>query len=61
MRAHVSRSKGVTSVSSIENNTDHPISGLGTADSLIIVPAGTIRLNAGETVKVLQIDTALDE
>ena len=61
VRAHVSRSKGVTSVSSIENNTDHPLSGLGTADSLIIVPAGTIRLNAGETVKVLQLDAALDE
>ena len=60
VRAHVSRSGNVPIVKSLENN-DHPLSGLGTADALIVVPAGTARLNAGDTVKVMQLDALSDE
>jgi molybdopterin biosynthesis enzyme len=61
VRAHLSRSGNVPSVKSLENNNDNPLAGLGTADALIIVPAGTTRLNAGDTVKVMQLDSLSDE
>ena len=61
VRAHISRSGGITSVRSVENNVEHPLAGLGTADSLIIIPANTSRVNAGETVKVLQLESMGDE
>ncbi len=61
VRAHVSRSAGVTVVRSVENKSEHPLAGLGTADALIVVPAGVSRLNAGDTVKVMQLDSLVDE
>ena len=61
VRAHVSRSGNVPAVKSLENDNDHPLAGLGTADALIVVPAGTVRLNAGDTVKVMQLDDLSDE
>lgn len=61
VRAHVSKSGNVPVVRSVENNNDHPLAGLGTADALIVVPAGTARLIAGETVKVMQLDAFSDE
>ena len=61
VRAHVSRSAGVSVVRSVENKADHPLAGLGTADALIVVPAGVSRLNAGDTVKVMQLDSLVDE
>jgi molybdopterin biosynthesis enzyme len=48
-------------VRSLESNNSHPLAGLGTADALIVVPAGTARLNAGDTVKVIQLDALSDE
>ncbi len=61
VRAHTSRSGGVSVVRSVENSAEHPLAGLGTADSLIIIPANTSRVNAGETVKVLQLESLGDE
>jgi molybdopterin biosynthesis enzyme len=61
VRAHVSRSGKEPVVKSLENNNDHPLAGLGTADALIVVPAGTSRLNAGETVRVMQLDALSDD
>ena len=61
VRAHSSRSGGVSTVRCVENNAERPLAGLGNADSLIIVPAKTNRLNAGETVKVLQLESLSDE
>jgi len=61
VRAHVSKSGNVPVVRSVENNNDHPLAGLGTADALIVVPVGTTRLNAGDTVKVIQLDALGDE
>ena len=61
VRAHVSKSGNVPVVRSVENNEDHPLAGLGTADALVIVPPGTARLNAGDTVKVMQLDALSDE
>jgi molybdopterin molybdotransferase len=61
VRAHVSKSGNVPVVRSLENNNDHPLAGLGTADALVVVPAGTARLNAGDTVKVIQLDALSDE
>ena len=61
VRAHVSKSGNVPVVRSVENNNDHPLAGLGTADALIVVPVGTTRLNAGDTVKVIQLDALSDE
>ena len=57
----MSKSGNVPVVRSLENNNDHPLAGLGTADALVVVPAGTARLNAGETVKVIQLDALSDE
>jgi molybdopterin molybdotransferase len=61
VRAHTSRSGGVSVVRSMESNAEHPLTGLGTADSLIIIPAQIKRVNAGETVKVLQLESLGDE
>ena len=61
VRAHVSRSGNVPVVRSVEHNNDHPLTGLGTADALIVVSSGTSRLNAGDTVKVMQLDALSDE
>ena len=61
VRAHTSRSGGMNVVRSVENTSDHPLAGLGTADSLIIIPAQITRMNAGETVKVMQIEALGDE
>jgi len=61
VRARLSRSGNFPAVKSLENSSDHPLSGLATADALIVIPAGTDRLNAGDTVKVMQIDAPGDE
>jgi molybdopterin molybdotransferase len=61
VRAHLSRSGSFPVVKSLENSSSHPLSGLATADALIVIPAGTDRLNAGDTVKVMQIDSPGDE
>lgn len=61
VRAHVSRSGNVPVVRSVENTSDSPLAGLGTADALIVVPSGTARLNAGDTVKVIQLESSSDE
>jgi len=61
VRAHVSKSGNMRVVRSLENNNDHPLAGLGTADALVVVPAGTARLHAGDTVKVIQLDALSDE
>jgi molybdopterin molybdotransferase len=61
VRARVSRTGDFPLVKSVENNEDHPLAGLGTADALIVVPPGTTRLNAGDTVKVMQLVDLSDE
>ncbi len=61
VRAHTSRSGGMSVVRSVENNAEHLLAGLEIADSLIIIPAQTIRVNAGETVKVMQLESLGDE
>ncbi len=61
VRAHVSRSGNAPVVKSVEDKNEHPLAGLRTADALIIVPPGTTRLNAGDTVKVMQLDALSDE
>jgi molybdopterin molybdotransferase len=61
VRARVSRTGDFPLVKSVENNEDHPLAGLGTADALIVVPPGTVRMNAGDTVKVMQLVDLSDE
>jgi molybdopterin molybdotransferase len=61
VRAHVSRSGDVPVVRSVENDNNNPLAGLGTADALIVVPSGSARLNAGDTVKVIQLESLSDE
>jgi molybdopterin biosynthesis enzyme len=61
VRGHVSRTGNFPTVKSLENDNDEPFAGLGTADALIVVPAGTARMNAGDTVKVMQLDALSDE
>lgn len=61
VRASISRSGNFPVVKSLENINDHPLAGLGTADALIVVPAGTARVNSGDTVKVMQLDDLSDE
>jgi molybdopterin molybdotransferase len=61
VRAHVSKSGNMRVVRSLESNNSHPLAGVGPADALIVVPAGTARLNAGDTVKVIQLDALSDE
>jgi molybdopterin biosynthesis enzyme len=61
VRAHLSKSGNLPIVKSLENKNDHSLAGLGTADALIVVPVGTSRLNAGDTVKVIQLDALSDE
>jgi molybdopterin molybdotransferase len=61
VRAHVSRTGEVPTVSSVEDSSDNPLAGLGTADALIVVPSGTARLNAGDTVRVIQLESLSDE
>ena len=60
VRAHVSRSGNAPVVRSLESNIDHSLSGLGIADSLIVIPPGMARANAGDTVKVIQLDALGD-
>lgn len=61
VRAHVSRSGNFPTVKSVEDKDEHPLAGLRTADALIVVPPGTTRLNAGDTVKVMQLSALSDE
>ena len=61
VRAHVSRSGNSPTVKSVEDKDEHPLAGLRTADALIVVPPGTTRLNAGDTVKVMQLSALSDE
>jgi len=61
VRAHVSRSGDVPTARSVENNNGNALAGLGTAAALIVVPSGTARLNAGETVRVIQLESLSDE
>jgi molybdopterin molybdotransferase len=61
VRAHVSRSGNFPTVNSVEDKDEHPLAGLRTADALIVVPPGTTRLNAGDTVKVMQLSALSDE
>lgn len=61
IRAHVTRHVGVPMVRSIEHDENHPLSGLGTADSLIVLASGTQRIAAGQIVNVIQLDTQVDE
>jgi molybdopterin molybdotransferase len=61
VRARVSRTGDFPLVKSVENNDDHPLAGLGTAEALIVVPPGTVRMNAGDTVKVMQLVDLSDE
>lgn len=61
VRAHITRSGNVPVVRSVENSTENSLSGLGTADALVVVPPGTVHLNAGETVKVIQLESLSDE
>ncbi|MEI6405600.1 MAG: gephyrin-like molybdotransferase Glp [Actinomycetes bacterium] len=61
IRAHLSGVHGAARVRSVENNEEHPLAGLGTADALIVVPAGTRRLSQGETVSVMRLDNQVDE
>jgi molybdopterin biosynthesis enzyme len=48
-------------VRSVEHDETHPLAGLGTADALIVVPSGVAQLDAGETVKVMQLEAQVDE
>ncbi len=61
VRAHLSRSQGSRTVRSVEHAETHPLAGLGTADALIVVPSGVAQLDAGETVKVMQLEAQVDE
>jgi hypothetical protein len=61
VRARVSRSGDFPLVKSVENESDHPFASLGTADALIVVPPGVVRMNAGDTVKVMQLVDLSDE
>ena len=61
VRAHLSRSQGSRTVKSVEQDTNHPLSGMGTADALIVVPSGVEKLKAGENVKVMQLEAQVDE
>lgn len=61
VRAHITRSGNVPVVRSVENSTENSLSGLGTADALVVVPPGTAHLNAGDTVKVIQLESLSDE
>ena len=56
IRAQVSSQSGEVKVRSLEADESHPLAGLGTADALIIVPSGTDRVGAGQTVAVMLLD-----
>lgn len=56
VRAHLRDRAGVLTVRSVENDEQHPLGGLGTADAVIVVPAGTTKLKAGTAVTVMQLD-----
>lgn len=57
IRAQVSTHDSGMRVRSLENDEDHPLQGLGTADALIIVPSGVDFVPAGQTVAVMLLDT----
>ncbi len=57
IRAHLSGIHGSARVKSVENDEAHPLAGLGTADALIVVPAGTGKLHKGATVSVMRLDS----
>lgn len=61
IRAHFTRHTNVPMVRSVENDSAHPLAGLGTADALIVLNQGTERIAAGQVVSVIQLDVRTDE
>ena len=56
VRAHLRDRAGVLQVKSVENDEQHPLGGLGTADAVIVVPPAKTKLKAGSKVTVMQLD-----
>jgi len=61
IRAAITRHVGMPMVRSIEHDENHPLAGLGTADSLIVLNQGTASIAAGQIVTVIQLTNQGDE
>ena len=61
IRAAITRHVGMPMVRSIEHDVNHPLAGLGTADSLIVLNQGTASIAAGQIVTVIQLTNQSDE
>ena len=56
VRAQLFTRGGTTMVRSLEQDEGHPLSGLGTANALIVIPPGTTKVKSGSRVSVMRLD-----
>ncbi len=56
VRGQLSSKGGIFSVKSLEGSEAHPLSGLGIANALIVIPPGTEKISQGKTVTVMCLD-----
>lgn len=56
VRAQLFSRAGVSMVRSLEGDDGHPLSGLGIANALIVIPPGTQKVSKGDRVNVMCLD-----